>query len=48
MVENVGINPTRAGLFEILKQMGGDISFENQGELLAVNRLPTCMSDIVN
>ncbi|MEH6757951.1 MAG: 3-phosphoshikimate 1-carboxyvinyltransferase [Parasphingorhabdus sp.] len=30
IVENVGINPTRAGLFTILQQMGGDISFENQ------------------
>lgn len=29
IIENVGINPTRAGLYEILQQMGGDISFEN-------------------
>lgn len=29
-VENIGINPTRAGLFDILKQMGGDIAFKNQ------------------
>lgn len=29
-VENVGINPTRAGLFTVLQQMGGDISFENE------------------
>lgn len=29
-VENIGINPTRAGLFDILKQMGGDIAFENK------------------
>lgn len=30
IVENVGINPTRAGLFTVLQQMGGDIKFENQ------------------
>ncbi|MEP3224584.1 MAG: 3-phosphoshikimate 1-carboxyvinyltransferase [Parasphingorhabdus sp.] len=30
VVENVGINPTRAGLFTILQQMGGDIRFENE------------------
>ncbi len=30
VVENVGINPTRAGLFTILQQMGGDIAFENK------------------
>ncbi len=30
VVENVGINPTRAGLFTVLQKMGGDISFENQ------------------
>ena len=30
VVENVGINATRAGLFTVLRQMGGDISFENQ------------------
>ncbi|MEO9601580.1 3-phosphoshikimate 1-carboxyvinyltransferase [Parasphingorhabdus sp.] len=26
IIENVGINPTRAGLFDILQEMGGDIS----------------------
>jgi 3-phosphoshikimate 1-carboxyvinyltransferase len=25
IIENVGLNPTRAGLFEVLRQMGGDI-----------------------
>ncbi len=30
VVENVGINPTRAGLFTILQQMGGDISFKKK------------------
>ncbi len=28
VVENVGINPTRAGLFSVLQQMGGNISFK--------------------
>jgi len=30
IVKNVGINPTRAGLFDVLKQMGGNIAFENE------------------
>ncbi|MBF6603708.1 MAG: 3-phosphoshikimate 1-carboxyvinyltransferase [Sphingorhabdus sp.] len=30
VVENVGINATRAGLFTVLQQMGGDLRFENQ------------------
>ncbi|HEY9090769.1 3-phosphoshikimate 1-carboxyvinyltransferase [Parasphingorhabdus sp.] len=30
VVENVGINATRAGLFTVLQQMGGDIRFENR------------------
>ncbi len=29
VVENVGLNPTRAGLFEMLRAMGGDITIEN-------------------
>lgn len=30
LVENVGLNPTRAGLFTVLKAMGADITFENE------------------
>ncbi|WP_339826901.1 3-phosphoshikimate 1-carboxyvinyltransferase [uncultured Parasphingorhabdus sp.] len=30
IIENVGINPTRAGLFEVLQKMGGDISFKKK------------------
>lgn len=30
LIENVGINPTRAGLFELLQQMGGDIRFKKK------------------
>ena len=30
IIENVGINPTRAGLFEVLQNMGGDISFKKK------------------
>ncbi|VWX59109.1 3-phosphoshikimate 1-carboxyvinyltransferase [Sphingorhabdus sp. 109] len=30
IVENVGINPTRAGLFEVLQDMGGDIRFRKK------------------
>ncbi|QJB68858.1 3-phosphoshikimate 1-carboxyvinyltransferase [Parasphingorhabdus halotolerans] len=30
VVENIGINPTRAGLFGVLQKMGGDIVFENE------------------
>lgn len=29
-VPNIGMNPTRAGLFEALKLMGADITFENE------------------
>ncbi|HWL46630.1 MAG TPA: 3-phosphoshikimate 1-carboxyvinyltransferase [Sphingomonadaceae bacterium] len=29
-VRNVGMNPTRAGLFEILRAMGADLRFENE------------------
>ncbi len=29
-VENVGINPTRAGLFEVLREMGADLEFLNE------------------
>ncbi|KQM85274.1 3-phosphoshikimate 1-carboxyvinyltransferase [Sphingomonas sp. Leaf23] len=28
-ITNVGLNPTRAALFDVLRAMGGDISFEN-------------------
>lgn len=30
VVENVGINPTRAGLFEVLQKMGGNIIYKKQ------------------
>jgi len=30
VVENVGLNPTRAGLYTVLRAMGGDIVFENE------------------
>lgn len=30
IIENVGINPTRAGLFEVLQNMGGDIRFKKE------------------
>ena len=33
VVENVGLNPTRAGLFEVLRMMGGDIQFLDQREV---------------
>jgi len=32
MVPNIGLNPTRAGLFATLIDMGADITFENQRE----------------
>ena len=39
LVPNIGLNPTRAGLFETLKEMNADITFENEkfqgGELMA-------------
>ncbi|WP_159828200.1 3-phosphoshikimate 1-carboxyvinyltransferase [Novosphingobium sp. TCA1] len=33
VIENVGLNPTRAGLVELLRQMGGQIEFLNEREV---------------
>lgn len=33
IVENVGLNPTRAGLFEVLRQMGGQIDYLDSREV---------------
>ena len=33
VVENVGLNPTRAGLFAMLRAMGGEIAFLNEREV---------------
>jgi 3-phosphoshikimate 1-carboxyvinyltransferase len=33
MVENVGLNPLRAGLYQTLLDMGADIAFENEREV---------------
>ena len=33
VLEHVGVNPTRTGVIDILKLMGGDISLENQREV---------------
>ena len=33
VVENVGLNPTRVGLYEVLRAMGADIRFEQQREV---------------
>jgi 3-phosphoshikimate 1-carboxyvinyltransferase len=32
-VENVGLNPTRAGLFEVLEAMGADLAYSNRREV---------------
>ncbi len=32
LVPNIGLNPTRAGLFTTLKEMGADLTFENMRE----------------
>jgi 3-phosphoshikimate 1-carboxyvinyltransferase len=32
-VENVGLNPLRAGLYQTLRDMGADIEFENEREV---------------
>lgn len=32
-IEGVGVNPTRTGLYEVLKEMGADLAFENAREL---------------
>lgn len=33
VIENVGINPTRTGILEVLAEMGADISYENEREV---------------
>jgi 3-phosphoshikimate 1-carboxyvinyltransferase len=33
VIENVGMNPRRSGLFQTLREMGGDISIENRREI---------------
>jgi len=33
LIEHVGINPTRTGIIDILKQMGADLTLENQAEV---------------
>ena len=33
IVENVGLNPTRAGLFEVLRRMGGQIDYLDEREV---------------
>lgn len=32
-ITNVGLNPTRAALFDVLRAMGGDIAFENRRDV---------------
>ncbi|MEM9798141.1 MAG: 3-phosphoshikimate 1-carboxyvinyltransferase [Pseudomonadota bacterium] len=32
LVPNIGLNPTRAGLFETLREMGADLTYENRRE----------------
>lgn len=32
-IENVGVNPTRAGLYEVLRMMGAEIAFSNPREV---------------
>ncbi len=33
LIENVGINPTRTGILEVLAEMGANITYENQREV---------------
>lgn len=33
VIENVGVNPTRTGILEVLAEMGADITLENQREV---------------
>ena len=33
LVPNIGLNPTRAGLFQTLRDMGADLSYENEREV---------------
>ncbi|QLC24666.1 3-phosphoshikimate 1-carboxyvinyltransferase [Parasphingopyxis algicola] len=33
LIQHVGINPTRTGLFEILREMGADLTYENERDV---------------
>ncbi len=33
VLRNVGVNPTRTGIVDILREMGGDISYENERDM---------------
>jgi 5-enolpyruvylshikimate-3-phosphate synthase len=33
LIRNVGVNPTRTGVIDILQAMGGDITLQNQREV---------------
>ncbi len=41
LVPNIGLNPTRAGLFTTLLEMGADLTYENPRER-AASRWPIC------
>jgi 3-phosphoshikimate 1-carboxyvinyltransferase len=32
LVPNIGLNPTRAGLYTTLREMGADLTYENERE----------------
>jgi 3-phosphoshikimate 1-carboxyvinyltransferase len=47
-IENIGVNPTRAGLYEVLRMMGAEIAFSNPREVSGepVADITACFSDL--
>jgi 3-phosphoshikimate 1-carboxyvinyltransferase len=47
-IENVGVNPTRAGLYEVLRMMGAEIAFSNPREVGGepVADITACFSEL--
>jgi 3-phosphoshikimate 1-carboxyvinyltransferase len=47
-IENVDVNPTRAGLYEVLRMMGAEIAFSNPREVSGepVADITACFSDL--
>jgi 3-phosphoshikimate 1-carboxyvinyltransferase len=47
-IENVGVNPTRAGLYEVLRMMGAEIAFSNLREVGGepVADITACFSEL--
>ncbi|MEW6067243.1 MAG: 3-phosphoshikimate 1-carboxyvinyltransferase [Nitrospirota bacterium] len=48
LIKNVGVNPTRIGLFEVLKQMGANIELVNIRNISSNSKLQTPNSEVLS